>query len=91
MEKKVKTRKERSKLVDIITDIWKNLTGPEKDYEFEEVNDQDTDKFIRNLRNIQIKTRTIEEGKNQTKSSKCEINIRGGRKSYQGREERDWK
>lgn len=85
----MKTRKERSKLVDIITDIWKNLTGPEEDDEFEEVNDQDTDKFIRNLRNTQIKTRTIEEGENPTKSSKYEINIRDGRKSYQGREERD--
>ena len=55
----MKTRKGIWKLVDI-RDIWKKLTDPEKDDEFEEVNDQDTDKFIRNLRNIQIKTSQIQ-------------------------------
>ena len=92
MENKVKTRKGIWKLVDI-RDIWKKLTDPEKDDEFEEVNNQDTDKFIRNLRNIQIKTGTIKKDENSTKSSKYKIkeqNIRGERNSYtQGREERD--
>ena len=49
----MKTRKERSKLVDIITDIWKKLTDPEKDDEFEEVNRQDTGKFKKYLREHQ--------------------------------------
>ena len=95
MEKKVKTRKERSKLVDIIINIWKKLTDPEKDDEFEEVNREDTGKFKKYLRDIQIKTGTIKKDENLTKSSKYKIkgqNIRGERKSYtQGREERDWK
>jgi len=94
MEKKVKTRKGIWKLVDI-RDIWKKLTDPEKDDEFEEVNDQDTDKFIRNLRNIQIKTGTINKDKNSTERSKYKIkaqNTRGERDSNtQGREGRDWK
>ena len=87
----MRTRKERSKLVDIITDIWENLTDPEKDDEFEEVNRQ----FKKYLRDIQIKTGTIKKDENLTKSSKYKIkeqNIRGERNSYtqgQGREERD--
>ena len=87
----MKTRKKIWKLVDI-RDIWKKLTDPEKDDEFEEVNDQDTDKFIRNLRNIQIKTGTIEEGEDPPKSLKYKIkNTRGERNSSytKGREERD--
>lgn len=92
MEKKVKTRKGIWKLVDI-RDIWKKLTDPEKDDEFEEVNDQDTDKFIRNLRNIQIKTGTIKKDENPTERSKYKIKAqktRGERDSNtKGREERD--
>ena len=89
MEKKVKTRKKIWKLVDI-RDIWKKLTDPEKDDEIEELNNQDTDKFIQNLRNIQIKTGTIKKDENSTKSLKYKIkqqNVRGERSSYtQGRE-----
>ena len=85
----MKTRKKIWKLVDI-RDIWERLTGPEKNDEIEEVNNQDTDKFIQNLRNIQIKTGTIKEDVNTTKSTKYKIkeqNIRNERNSYtQGRE-----
>ena len=55
MEKKVKTRKGIWKLVDF-RDIWKKLTDSENDEEIEELDNQDTNKFIENLRNIQIKT-----------------------------------
>lgn len=85
----MKTRKKIWKLVDI-RDIWKKLTDPEKNDEIEEVNNQDTDKFIQNLRNIQIKTGTIKKDENSTKSLKYKIkqqNVRGERSSYtQGRE-----
>ena len=40
-------------------DIWKKLTEPENDDEIEELNNQDTNKFLEDLRNIQIKTGTI--------------------------------
>ena len=89
MEKKVKTRKGIWKLVDF-RDIWKKLTDSENDEEIEELDNQDTNKFIENLRNIQIKTGTIKEDENTTKSTKYKIkeqNIRNGRNSYtQGRE-----
>ncbi len=89
MEKKVKTRKGIWKLVDF-RDIWKKLTDSENDEEIEELDNQDTNKFIENLRNIQIKTGTIKEDVNTTKSTKYKIkeqNIRNGRNSYtQGRE-----
>lgn len=92
MEKKVKTRKGIWKLVDF-RDIWEKLTDSENDEEIEELDNQDTNKFIENLRNIQIKTGTIKKDENSTKSSKYKIkeqNIRGERNSYtQGREERD--
>lgn len=85
----MKTRKKIWKLVDI-RDIWKKLTDPEKNDEIEEVNNQDTDKFIQNLRNIQIKTGTIKKDENSTKSLRYKIkqqNVRGERSSYtQGRE-----
>ena len=88
----MKTRKKIWKLVDI-RDIWKKLTDPEKDDEIEKVNKQDTDEYIKNLRDIQIKTGTIKKDENSTKTSKYKIkeqNIRGERNSYtQGREERD--
>lgn len=88
----MKTRKKIWKLVDI-RDIWKKLTDSEKDDEIEKVNKQDTDEFIKNLRDIQIKTGTIKKDENSTKTSKYKIkeqNIRGERNSYtQGREERD--
>lgn len=88
----MKTRKKIWKLVDI-RDIWRKLTDPEKDDEIEKVNKQDTDEFIKNLRDIQIKTGTIKKDENSTKTSKYKIkeqNIRGERNSYtQGREERD--
>ena len=87
----MKTRKKIWKLVDI-KDMLKKLKYPEKDDEIEELNNQDTDKFIQNLRSIQIKTGTIKKDENSTKSSKYKIkeqNIRGERNSYtQGREER---
>ena len=89
MEKKVKTRKGIWKLVDF-RDIWKKLTDPENDEEIEELDNQDTNKFIENLRNIQIKTGTIKEDVNTTKNTKYKIkeqNIRNERNSYtQGRE-----
>lgn len=95
MENKVRTRKERSKLVDIITDIWENLTGPEKDDGIRKVNNEYTKKFEENLTDIQRKTGTIKKDENLTKSLKYKIkeqNIRGERNSYtKGREERDWK
>jgi hypothetical protein len=89
MEKNVKTRKGIWKLVDF-RDIWKKLTDSENDEEIEELDNQDTNKFIENLRNIQIKTGTIKEDVNTTKSTKYKIkeqNIRNERNSYtQGRE-----
>lgn len=89
MEKKVKTRKGIWKLVDF-RDIWKKLTDSGNDGEIEELDNQDTNKFIENLRNIQIKTGTIKEDVNTTKSTKYKIkeqNIRNERNSYtQGRE-----
>lgn len=89
MEKKVKTRKGIWKLVDF-RDIWKKLTDSENDEEIKELDNQDTNKFIENLRNIQIKTGTIKEDVNTTKSTKYKIkeqNIRNERNSYtQGRE-----
>lgn len=89
MEKKVKTRKGIWKLVDF-RDIWKKLTDSENDEEIEELDNQYTNKFIENLRNIQIKTGTIKEDVNTTKSTKYKIkeqNIRNERNSYtQGRE-----
>ena len=89
MEKKVKTRKGIWKLVDF-RDIWKKLTDSENDEEIEELDNQDTNKFIENLRNIQIKTGTIKKDVNTTKSTKYKIkeqNIRNKRNSYtQGRE-----
>ena len=92
MEKKVKTRKGIWKLVNI-RNIWEKLTNPEKDDEIEELNNQDTDKFIQNLRNIQIKTGTIKKDENSTKDSKYKIKeqtIRGKGNSYTpGRGERD--
>ena len=87
----MKTRKKIWKLVDI-RDIWERLTGPEKNDEIEEVNNQDTDKFIQNLRNIQIKTGTIKKDENSTKSLKYKIkqqNVRGERSSYTQGQERD--
>ena len=85
----MKTRKKIWKLVDI-RDIWKKLTDPEKDDEIEKVNKQDTDEFIKNLRDIQIKTGTIKKDENSTKNTKYKINkqnIRNERDSYtQGRE-----
>ena len=60
MEKKVKTRKKIWNLVDF-RDIWKKLTEQENDEEIKELNNQDTNKFIENLRNIQIKTGTIKQ------------------------------
>ena len=68
----MKTRKKIGKLVDI-RDIWKKLTDPEKDDEIEEVNNPDTEEFIRNLTKIQIKTGTIEtitEGNKTIKKQK---------------------
>ena len=89
MEKKVKTRKGIWKLVDF-RDIWKKLTDPENDEEIEELDNQDTNKFIENLRNIQIKTGTIKKDEETTKNTKYKIkeqNIRNERNSYtQGRE-----
>lgn len=89
MEKKVKTRKGIWKLVDF-RDIWKKLTDPENDEEIEELDNQDTNKFIENLRNIQIKTGTIKKDEDTTKNTKYKIkeqNIRNERNSYtQGRE-----
>jgi len=89
MEKKVKTRKGIWKLVDF-RDIWKKLTDSENDEEIKELDNQYTNKFIENLRNIQIKTGTIKEDVNTTKSTKYKIkkqNIRNERNSYtQGRE-----
>ena len=89
MENKVKTRKGIWKLVDF-RDIWKKLTDSGNDGEIEELDNQDTNKFIENLRNIQIKTGTIKEDVNTTKSTKYKIkeqNIRNERNSYtQGRE-----
>ena len=89
MEKKVKTRKGIWKLVDF-RDIWKKLTDSENNEEIEELDNQDTNNFIENLRNTQIKTGTIKEDVNTTKSTKYKIkvqNIRNERNSYtQGRE-----
>ena len=89
MEKKVKTRKGIWKFVDF-RDIWKKLTDSENYEEIKELDNQDTNKFIENLRNIQIKTGTIKEDVNTTKSTKYKIkeqNIRNERNSYtQGRE-----
>ena len=88
----MKTRKGIWKLVNI-RNIWEKLTNPEKDDEIEELNNQDTDKFIQNLRNIQIKTGTIKKDENSTKDSKYKIKeqtIRGKGNSYTpGRGERD--
>ena len=89
----MKTRKKIWKLVDI-RDIWKKLTDPEKDDEIEELNNQDTNKFLEDLRNIQIKTGTIKKDENSTENTtentKYKINkqnIRNVRDSYtQGRE-----
>ena len=89
MEKKVKTRKGIWKLVDF-RDIWKKLTDSENNEEIEELDNQDTNNFIEKLRNTQIKTGTIKEDVNTTKSTKYKIkvqNIRNERNSYtQGRE-----
>ena len=89
MEKKVKTRRGLWKLVGF-RDIWKKLTEPENDDEIEELNNQDTNKFLEDLRNIQIKTGTIKKDENSTKNTKYKINkqnIRNERDSYtQGRE-----
>ena len=89
MEKKVKTRRGIWKLVGF-RDIWKKLTEPENDDEIEELNNQDTNKFLEDLRNIQIKTGTIKKDENSTKNTKYKINkqnIRNERDSYtQGRE-----
>ena len=87
--KKVKTRRGIWKLVGF-RDIWKKLTEPENDDEIEELNNQDTNKFLEDLRNIQIKTGTIKKDENSTKNTKYKINkqnIRNERDSYtQGRE-----
>ena len=62
----------------------------ENDDEIEELNNQDTNKFLEDLRNIQIKTGTIKKDENSTKNTKYKINkqnIRNERDSYtQGRE-----
>lgn len=91
MEKKVKTRKGIWKFVDF-RDIWKKLTDPENDEEIEELDNQDTNKFFEDLRNIQIKTGTIKKDENLIKNSKHEIkkqNIENERKSYDQGRERD--
>ncbi len=92
MEKKVKTRKKIWNLVDF-RDIWKKLTEQENDEEIKELNNQDTNKFIENLRNIQIKTGTIKkEDEKLTKDSKYknkEQNIKNERNSYTQDRERD--
>ena len=92
MEKKVKTRKKIWNLVDF-RDIWKKLTEQENDEEIKELNNQDTNKFIENLRNIQIKTGTIKkEDEKLTKDSKYknkEPNIKNERNSYTQDRERD--
>ena len=92
MEKKVKTRKKIWNLVDF-RDIWKKLTEQENDEEIKELNNQDTNKFIENLRNIQIKTGTIKkEDEKLTKDSKYknkEQNIKNERNSYTQYRERD--
>ena len=88
----MKTRKKIWKLVDI-RDIWEKLTDPEKDDEFEEVDDSAKKEFEENLIDIQRKTGTIKKDENLTKSSKYQIKgqtTRGERNSYtKGREERD--
>lgn len=91
MEKKVKTRKGIWKFVDF-RDIWKKLTDPENDEEIEELDNQDTNKFFEDLRNIQIKTGTIKKDENLIKNSKRKMkeqNIENERKSYDQGRERD--
>lgn len=88
MGKTVETRKKIWKLVDF-RDIWKKLTDPENDEEIEELDNQDTNKFIEDLRNIQIKTGTIKKDE-KINSSRYKITgqrTKSERDSYtQGRE-----
>ena len=91
MEKKVKTRKGIWKLVDF-RDIWKKLTDPENDEEIEELDNQDTNKFFEDLRNIQIKTGTIKKDENLINNSKYKMeeqNIKNKRNSHDQGRERD--
>ena len=91
----MKTRKGILKLVDIIRDIWENLTGPEKDDGIKVVKNLDTENFRKILIKIQNITGTITENEEITKNPKrYKINniekIRGEGDSHtKGREERD--
>ena len=91
MEKKVKTRKGIWKLVDF-RNIWNKLTDSENDEGIEELDNQDTNKFFEDLRNIQIKTGTIKKDENLINNSKYKMeeqNIKNKRNSHDQGRERD--
>ncbi|MBP3502846.1 MAG: hypothetical protein J6K42_05180 [Clostridia bacterium] len=76
--------KKEGKLFERIKTIFKQLTEPEND-EIEDVNNEDTNKFIENLKSIQEKTGTInykvvkqqeQQDKTGNQRSKNKINSR---------------